>query len=126
VAVLYGASPDAVMVVRGMITQKELEQFLLSLPDVLLDHPFDKQTAVYKVGDAMFALVAEKSDPVRVSLRCDPQLAVTLRERYETVLPGHHLNKKYWNTIILTGQLDRAAVQDLIRHSYQLVAGGTL
>ena len=69
----------------------------------------------------MFALIAEKSDPLRVSLKCDPLLAVTLREKYETVLEGYHLNKKHWNTIILTGQLPWEEVQGLILLSYNLV-----
>ena len=56
-------------------------------------------------------------------MKCDPQLAVVLREKYETVLEGYHLNKKHWNTILLTGQLPWEEVQGLIRHSYQLVAG---
>jgi predicted DNA-binding protein (MmcQ/YjbR family) len=76
---------------------------------------------VYKAKDKMFALVAEKSDPIRISLKCDPLLAETLREKYETVLPGYHLNKKHWNTIILTGQLPWDEVKDLINLSYRLV-----
>lgn len=69
----------------------------------------------------MFALIAEGKDPVRLSLKCDPQLSKVLRERYESVQEGYHLNKKHWITIILTGQLEWPEVQDLIRHSYQLV-----
>jgi predicted DNA-binding protein (MmcQ/YjbR family) len=72
----------------------------------------------------MFALVAEKSDPVRLSLKSDPQLAEMLRKKYETVMPGHHLNKKHWNTIVLTGQLDWQEIKDLIRHSYALATAG--
>lgn len=104
------------------MTHKEVETYLLSMPNARLDYPFGEGVAVYKVGDKMFALVQEGSDPVRISLKCDPQLAVTLRERYETVMPGYHLNKKHWNTIILTGQLSWEEVQDLIRHSYLLVS----
>lgn len=92
------------------------------MPTARLDYPFGENTAVYKVNDKMFALVKENSDPVQLSLKCDPLLAETLREKYETVLPGYHLNKKHWNTIILTGQLSWEEIQDLIRHSYQLVA----
>jgi len=88
-----------------------------------LDYPFGEDVAVYKVNDKMFALVAEGSNPVRLSLKCDPQLAQTLRERYETVMPGYHLNKKHWNTILLTGQLTDQEVKDLMVHSYQLVNG---
>lgn len=93
------------------------------MPNAVREYPFGEDVAVYKVDDKMFALIAEGKDPTRLSLKCDPQLAQTLRERYETVLPGHHLNKKHWNTIILTGQLSWDEVQDLIRHSYLLVTG---
>ena len=104
------------------MTHKKVEQFLLSMPGAKLDCPFGEGVAVYKVDDKMFALVAEGSEPVKLSLKCDPQLAEILRERYETVMPGYHLNKKHWNTILLTGQLSWEEIKDLIRHSYQLVA----
>ncbi|HEX9153507.1 MAG TPA: MmcQ/YjbR family DNA-binding protein [Candidatus Saccharimonadales bacterium] len=105
-----------------MITHKEVEEYLLSMPNSRLDYPFGEEVAVYKTAeDKMFALVQEKSSPVRVSLKCDPLLATTLRERYETVMPGYHLNKKHWNTLLLTGQLEWHEVQDLIRLSYNLV-----
>lgn len=103
------------------MTHKEVETYLLSMPNAWLDYPFGEGVAVYKVGEKMFALVEEGSNPVRISLKCDPQLAQTLRERYESVMPGYHLNKKHWNTMILSGQLGWDEVQDLIRHSYLLV-----
>ena len=108
-----------------MLSHKELETYILSMPNSRLDYPFGKDAAVYKVGEKMFAIIAEGSSPVRVSLKCDPQLAQTLRERYETVLPGYHLNKKHWNTIICSGQLGREELFDLVRHSYQLVTEGS-
>lgn len=107
------------------MTHKELEEHLLSLPKVRLDYPFGKDVAVYKIGqdaDAkMFALISETKQPLQISLKCDPILAVTLREKYETILPGYHLNKKHWNTILLTGQLPWEEIRGLIRHSYDLV-----
>lgn len=103
------------------MTHKEVEEYLLSLPNAKLDYPFGEDVAVYKANDKMFALVAEKSDPVRISLKCDPQLAETLREKYESVMPGYHLNKKHWNTIVLSGQLSWPEIKDLINHSYNLV-----
>ncbi len=106
-----------------MISHKEVEEYLLSMPNARLDYPFGEGVAVYKVHDKMFALVAEKSDPVNLSLKCDPTLAELLREKYESVMPGYHLNKKHWNTLLLTGQLGWEEVKDLIRHSYNLVAG---
>jgi len=102
---------------------KTVETYILSMPNAVLEYPFGKDVAVYKTSDKMFALIAEGSDPVRLSLKCDPQLSKLLREKYETVLEGYHLNKKHWNTIILTGQLSWEEVQDLIRHSYNLVTG---
>lgn len=102
---------------------KSVEKYILSMPDAKLDYPFGKDVAVYKVKDKMFALIREKSDPVQLSLKCDPNLAITLREKYETVLAGYHLNKKHWNTILLTGQIEWEEIQGFIRHSYNLVAG---
>lgn len=105
---------------------KTVEKYILSLPGVKLDYPFGEDVAVYKVnspaGEKMFALIHEEKEPLQLSLKCDPQLAETLREKYESVLPGYHLNKKNWNTIVLTGQLSWEEIQDLIRHSYDLVA----
>src|SRR5579872_31757 len=104
----------------GMISHKEVEEYLLSMPNARLDYPFGEEVAVYKVKDKMFALVREKKEPVQLSLKCDPLLSETLRGKYETVLPGYHLNKKHWNTILLTGQLSWDEVEDLIRLSYNL------
>jgi len=105
-----------------MPSHKELHEYLLTYPNAVLEYPFGEGVAVYKVHDKMFALVSEKSDPINLSLKCDPVLAQTLREKYETVMPGYHLNKKHWNTVILTGQLPWEEIQGLVRHSYDLVA----
>lgn len=109
---------------------KTVEAYVLSMPNAVLDYPFGEGVAVYKVGGGpdgaggkMFALISEGKDPVQLSLKCDPQLAVTLREKYDEVMPGYHLNKKHWNTLVLAGQLPWEEVQGLIRHSYELVAG---
>lgn len=91
------------------------------MPNARREYPFGEEVAVYKVGDKMFALIHEGKEPVQLSLKCDPLLAQKLREEYETVLPGYHLNKKHWNTLILTGQMPWDEVQALIQHSYQLV-----
>jgi predicted DNA-binding protein (MmcQ/YjbR family) len=111
------------------MTHKEIEEYLLSFPNTWLDFPFGEETSVYKVGHKetgegkMFAIIANESKPLRVSLKCDPQLAEVLRDKYETVVPGYHLNKKHWNTIIFTGQLPDDEIRDLANHSYQLVTG---
>lgn len=112
------------------MTHKELEEYLLSFPNTWLDFPFGEGTSVYKVGHQetgegkLFAIIADDSKPLRLSLKCDPQLAVMLREKYESVLPGYHLNKKHWNTIICSGQLSDDEVKDLARLSYRLVTEG--
>jgi len=109
------------------MTHKEINDYILSFPDTWLDYPFDKKTATYKIGHVaesnskMFALIAEGSIPLRLSLKCDPLLAIQLREDYETVLPGHNLNKKNWNTILCTGQVPDDEIKSLITLSYHLV-----
>jgi len=104
------------------VDHKTVEKYLLSMPNAKLDYPFGEDVAVYKVKDKMFALVMEGKVPVQLSLKCDPLLAETLRQKYDTVMPGYHLNKKHWNTILLTGQLPWEEVKGLITLSYNLVA----
>lgn len=101
---------------------KTVEDFVLSMPNSRLDYPFGEEVAVYKVKDKMFALIPEGKDPVRISLKCDPELSKLLRDKYDEVMPGYHLNKKHWNTMVLTGQLGWEEVQGLIKHSYDLVS----
>lgn len=111
------------------MNHKLIEEYLLNLPGAWLDYPFGEEVAVYRINkgandqDAqkMFALINEGSKPLRVSLKCDPKLSKVLREKYETVLPGYHLDKKHWNTIICSGQLSDDEILDLVRHSYLLV-----
>lgn len=109
-----------------MISHKQLEKYILSLPSAYLDYPFGKEVAVYKYGKEdkakMFALISEGKEPVQISLKCDPELAKLLRQKYDEVMAGYHLNKKHWNTIVLSGQLSLTEIQDLIRHSYDLVS----
>ncbi|MCA9332763.1 MmcQ/YjbR family DNA-binding protein [Candidatus Saccharibacteria bacterium] len=102
---------------------KTVEEYVLSMPNSRLDYPFGEDVAVYKVGEKMFALIPENKKPINISLKCDPKLSEVLREKYESVMEGYHLNKKHWNTIVLSGQLSWEEVQALIRHSYDLVAG---
>lgn len=100
---------------------KTVEDYILSMPNAKLEYPFGEGVAVYKAGDKMFALISEDKKPVNLSLKCDPELSKLLREKYESVMPGYHLNKKHWNTLVLTGQLPWEEVQALIHHSYDLV-----
>lgn len=110
------------------MTYEQLEEYLLGLPHAWLDFPFGEDVCVYKVGEKdsknskMFALIPKNVSPARISLKCDPTLAETLRETYETVLPGYHLNKRHWNTIICSGQIDDEELIGFMRHSYELVS----
>lgn len=110
------------------MTHKQIEEYLLSFPNSWLDYPFGEGTSVYKIGHKetgegkLFAIIADGSKPLRVSLKCAPELALNLREKYETVVPGYHLNKKHWNTIICSGQLSDEEILDLARLSHDLVA----
>ena len=109
------------------MNHKNLEKYLLSFENTWLDFPFGEGTSVYKVGDPetkegkLFAIIADGTNPLRVSLKCDPILAETLRAKYETVVPGYHLSKKHWNTIICTGQIPEDEIHDFARLSYNLV-----
>lgn len=109
------------------IEHKTVEEYILSMPNAKLEYPFGEGVAVYKVPvkdeGKMFALIQEGSDPVRLSVKCDPALAKLLRQKYITVMEGYHLNKKHWNTIVLSGEVEWEEIQGFIRHSYDLVIG---
>ncbi|HBB48993.1 MAG TPA: MmcQ-like protein [Flavobacteriaceae bacterium] len=84
--------------------------------------PFDQHTLVFKVGSKMFALASLNEIPLRVNLKCMPDRALELREEYpEIVLPGYHMNKTHWNTLIMEGGMPRNWYYELIDHSYELV-----
>jgi predicted DNA-binding protein (MmcQ/YjbR family) len=110
------------------VTYKDFDEYLLTYANAWRDYPFGEGTSVYKIGNKengegkLFAIIVDDSKPLRISLKCDPQLAINLRERYESIQPGYHLNKKHWNTILCTGQLTDDEIKDLIRHSYELVS----
>lgn len=106
------------------MNHKELEEYILSKVGAVLDYPFGSEVAVYKVGGKMFALIKEDSDPAQVSLKCDPILAEQLRAEYTSVMPGYHLNKKLWNTIVASGELTEEYLLSLVDLSYRLVVEG--
>lgn len=110
------------------MTHKELEKYILNKTGAWLDYPFGETTAVYKLGSKesgkMFALISDGSDPAKISLKCDPVLAEQLRAEYVSVMPGYHLNKKLWNTIVASGEMEKDYLLSLIDLSYRLVAEG--
>jgi predicted DNA-binding protein (MmcQ/YjbR family) len=105
------------------VTRDDLLDLCTNLPGAAEDYPFGDDVAVFKVGGKMFALVALAGEPGSVSLKCNPDWALELRERHEAVRPGYHLNKRHWNTVELDGTVERAELQEMIEHSYELVVG---
>jgi len=103
------------------MTNTELEIYLLSKVGATKEFPFDKVTAVYKVVNKMFALVGHKKGLININLKCLPEDALGYREIYECVIPGYHMNKKHWNTIIINGEMSDEILQDMIDESYNLV-----
>ncbi|HUA43951.1 MAG TPA: MmcQ/YjbR family DNA-binding protein [Solirubrobacteraceae bacterium] len=99
----------------------ELRDHCLSFPGAVETFPFGPNTSVFKVGGKMFALSQLGAPSLRVSLKCEPQLAEALRGAHSAVLPGYHLNKRHWNTVIIDGSLSDQMVRDLIEDSYDLV-----
>jgi len=100
----------------------DLISHCLSKPGAEESTPFGPDTLVYKVGGKIFAITSPDDFPPRVNLKCDPERAIELRDRYESILPGYHMNKRHWNTVILDGSVPSALVRELVDHSYQLVA----
>ncbi len=99
---------------------EELRIICLKLPDVTDSFPFDDTTLVFKVGNKMFALLNLKGQ-LSINLKCDPEIAIDLRERYAFVLPGYHMNKKLWNTIIVDQFTPDNLVIQWVNDSYRLI-----
>ncbi|MDH4472090.1 MAG: MmcQ/YjbR family DNA-binding protein [Fluviicola sp.] len=98
----------------------EILQFCLQLKGTTEHFPFDQKTLVFKVMGKMYALI-DVETPDSINLKCDPERAIDLRERYASVQPGWHMNKTHWNTVLLNNELSSTQVQELIVHSYDLV-----
>jgi predicted DNA-binding protein (MmcQ/YjbR family) len=98
-----------------------LREYCLSFGGAEETFPFGPETSVFKVAGKMFALSQLAADSLRVSLKCEPELAEALRESHEAVIPGYHLNKRHWNTVIIDGSMPDADVRQMIDDSYDLV-----
>lgn len=96
-------------------------RYLNDRPGAVEDYPFGDDVAVFKVGGRVFAICALSGQPGSVSLKCDPTLAEALRQRYPSVTPGYHLNKRHWNTVIIDGSLPEQMIKEMIEDSYDLV-----
>ncbi len=103
------------------MNSEELRDHCLSFPGTEEAFPFGPETSVFKVAGKLFALSRLAENPVRVSLKCDPPLAEQLREAHAAVLPGYHLNKRHWNTVIIDGSLSDKSIAEMVEDSYDLV-----
>jgi len=97
-----------------------LREKCLSLPYVEEKFPFDEYTLVFYVGSKLFALT-DLQTPNSVNLKCDPEQAIELRERYMGIVPGYHMNKKHWNTVAFNADVSDKLILELLHNSYQLV-----
>lgn len=99
---------------------EELREFCLSLNHTTEDMPFDDETLVFKVGGRMYAFVGLKGE-LSMNVKCDPDEALEMREAFEAVRPGYHMNKKHWNTILIDGSISDNMLKIWIEKSYKLV-----
>ncbi|MHA6628774.1 MmcQ/YjbR family DNA-binding protein [Pseudonocardia sichuanensis] len=103
------------------MTPEELRAACLAFAGAGEEFPFDESTSVFKVAGKIFALGRLDGLPLRVSLKCDPDLAVQLRMSHPAVTAGYHLNKRHWNTVLLDGSVPDGLVREMIEDSYDLV-----
>lgn len=103
------------------MTPADLRDRCLSFTGSEETFPFGPETSVFKVAGKMFALSQLRAGSLRVSLKCEPQIAETLRAAHGAVLPGYHLNKRHWNTVVIDGSLPEPMIADMIEDSYDLV-----
>ena len=106
-----------------MITPIDLQSYLLNKPGTTEEQPFGPDVSVYKVLGKMFALLPD-DPPLRISLKCDPDEALFLRDMYPAVQPGYHLHKKHWNTVTVDGTIPKGEIWGMIDMSYNLVVKG--
>lgn len=103
------------------MTREEAVQYALSKKGAKETYPFDEETLVFKVGGKMFGLVYERQGDVGLNLKCDPDFSQVLRQQYEGIFPGYHMNKKHWNTILFDSDVPDDEVINLIDISYDIV-----
>ncbi len=100
---------------------EDIREYALLLPDVEEGFPFGENTLVFKTNDKLFLLVSLNNNPLSFNVKCNPEEAIELRAQYDCILPGYHMNKKHWNTIIVDGSLNSQLLKQFISSSYKLV-----
>jgi predicted DNA-binding protein (MmcQ/YjbR family) len=118
-----GVLINKVNILLYFMNVEQLHNYAMGLGDVEESLPFGPDTIVYKINNKIFLLLASDEDPLRFNVKCNPDLAIELREKHSSVLPGYHMNKKHWNTIVVDGLLSTNQLKEFIKHSFDLVKG---
>jgi predicted DNA-binding protein (MmcQ/YjbR family) len=105
------------------LSAEEIRELCLSFPETEEGFPFGRETLVFKAKGKIFLLMSLEAEQLQFNVKCEPQLALDYRERYPDVRPGYHMNKTHWNTVILSGRINRSLLVEMINHSYTLVSG---
>ena len=100
---------------------QQAKRYLLNKPEAIEDYPFGPEVAVFRIKSKMFATLTETSDGAAMNLKCDPDEALALRDIFEGVIPGYHMNKKHWNTVLLNDTVPVSEIERMIDRSYGLV-----
>jgi predicted DNA-binding protein (MmcQ/YjbR family) len=103
---------------------EQIREYCLKKKGVTEEFPFNEDTLVYKVAGKIFLLASLETIPLQINLKCKPEKAIELRETYDSVQPGYHMNKKHWNTIIIDGPISGNKIFEWIDESYELVVAG--
>ena len=100
---------------------EQARSYFLSLPEAVEVFPFSPETPVFKIRNKMFGFLLYKDDQAQINLKCNPDEAILMRDIFEAVIPGYHMNKEHWNTVILNGSVPREEIENMIDTSYFLV-----
>ncbi len=103
---------------------EKIALYLMKFPQTTEEQPFGPEVDVYKVAGKIFAILSPNDTPPEISLKCDPIIALELREEYEAIVPGYHLNKNHWNTVMLDDSVPDSELKKMISHSYEQVVNG--
>ena len=101
---------------------EQIREWALALEEVTEGFPFGETVLVFKAGGKMFLLLPLDEMPLQFNVKCDPELAISLREEFpDTIMPGYHMNKRHWNTVVIDGRLSASKLKEMIIHSHALV-----
>lgn len=107
-----------------MLNIEQIRDYCIKKKAVTEEFPFDEETLVFKVAGKIFLLASLETIPLQINIKCDPEKATELREEYDSVIPGYHMNKNHWNTIIIDGIVPERKLLEWIDDSYSMVVAG--